>query len=219
MNEIYLQQLMSDYENPYSTSNQALITFLSYFWVDREKSESLNQWIEYVRESNLQARIILDQLKKVIKVPPSDLAQILEYHGGVHLYHYNPESETTVPYSLDESLAWLKKLLNELELIEKRERNSPEGVLRELLIKFWAGKTEDDAIQEWRKYLIEHRQESRLVLEKLAVLIENPPENLSKILWKYGRISLPNNHTSSSKLDEGSLQWVKAVLTKFSTCT
>lgn len=214
MKEINLQPLETNYENPYGSKENTLQTFLEYFWVDREDKESFEQWKQYVRESNIQAQIVLDQLNLLIKNPPANLSQIIEKYGEVYLSPDDSDTQTSISDNNSKALAWLKIIWNKLAQIERDERNSPEGVLRSFLLKFWSSNTEHEAMRKWIDYKLKNSEEAKLVIEKLTLLLDRPQIDLPQILWKYGRISFSNE--SFEKKNEESIKWLKNVLAKFS---
>jgi hypothetical protein len=111
---------MSSHENPYASPVEALRAFLAYFWIDRSDQVALTQWKTYVQESSQQAGLLLEHLKAVVENPPTDLADILQRHGWVYLFHDDaPEPR---PYSPAEYVEWLRQMTASLESIYHSEQ-------------------------------------------------------------------------------------------------
>jgi len=112
---------MSPRENPYASPVDALRAFLAYFWIDRSEQVALTQWKTYVQESSQQAVLLLEHLKAVVENPPTDLADILQRHGWVYLFHDDDATEPR-PYSYAEYVEWLRQMTARLESIYHSEQ-------------------------------------------------------------------------------------------------
>lgn len=197
--------------NPYGSHEGALSSFLTAYWLERTEEDVLHQWRVETLDNNFHARLLIRILKEISEAPFEGVVDSLISDGGICLYH--PESETTAArdFTYDEYHIWFKEHIQKLTQIEDESRNSPPGVLRELLLRFWKNDGIEAAIKRWYEYVEIDRGEASAVIAKLNKLLDDPPDNLSKILKDFGNISLYHQSENSARPynEVETLEWLR----------
>jgi hypothetical protein len=79
--------------------------FLRRVWKDNTEAEAMLLWRRSVENTPDVAEADLEALDAVVADPPPDLPRRLAEHGWIHLVH----QPGVVPYSLDETVEWLRE--------------------------------------------------------------------------------------------------------------
>ncbi|MEM7014382.1 MAG: hypothetical protein AAF585_23215, partial [Verrucomicrobiota bacterium] len=184
--------------------------------IESTDDEVIEGWRETTRSSNCHARVFLQYLQEIAADPPSNLFEKLseaEIQFGSSFDSSSPQNHELVARS------WISKLAVKLTEIEDEERNSPEGVLREFLLRFWKGDGIGAAIERWREYAQKNQDEAVAVCEKLNELLERAPMNLSEILFDFGNISLyiQSEDTARPYNETETLEWLRNFVNQLKT--
>lgn len=78
-------------------------------FVDNTEEEAFALWRRKVDNHPQRARESLAVLDAIVAEPPSDLVELMEHDGWIHLLH-RPDEDTLTPYSYDEHVEWLRDL-------------------------------------------------------------------------------------------------------------
>jgi hypothetical protein len=82
---------------------------LGTFFLDNTEEERLALWRNRIETTrfNSYAADVLFALDAIVTDPPEDLIKLLEDEGGITLFH-RPDRFTLIPYTFDETAAWLR---------------------------------------------------------------------------------------------------------------